>query len=324
MDRLEVITNPIKPEFEHLRELLSENLTHPAPMLSIILQSVVRHRGKQMRPILMLLSSKLFNGVSDSTYKCAVAIELFHTATLIHDDVVDNSDQRRGQSSVNYLYNNNVAVLVGDYLLGKVLQNISETNSTEIMYILSQTSQELAAGELLQLDNTLLNDFSEKYYMDVIHNKTASLFSSSARVGALTGGASAEDVEKLARFGELLGLSFQIRDDIFDYYPSSEVGKPTGNDMREGKLTLPILYALNKTKDQHYLSIAKSIRVGMSSDDDIAELTSFAIKEGGIDYAYSTIEKMISEAKNILTNYKDSEIRRSLEAYADYVLERKH
>ena len=230
MDQLSLIKQPIDQEFNEFTALFKESLTHGDHLLSEMLTHIRQRGGKRMRPILTLLIAKK-----------AIGLELLHTASLVHDDVVDESEERRGQASVNATYSNNAAVLVGDFILSTALLYVSHTNNQRIISNLAQLGRTLASGELLQLWNISNTEISEDIYYDVIKQKTAVLFESCAAIGALSAGASDEEVEKAKLFGQNLGIMFQIRDDIFDYYDSKEIGKPTGNDMAEGKLTLPVM-----------------------------------------------------------------------------------
>ena len=244
MDKLQQIKLPIDKEFEEFRRLFDSSLQSSNSLLSEVLSYIKQRNGKMMRPILALLIAKLFGEINDSTLHAALSLELLHTASLVHDDVVDESTERRGQLSVNAVFNNKVAVLTGDYLLATALVEVGMTRNYGIIDIVSKLGQDLAEGELLQLSNVSNPEYSEDIYFDVIRKKTAVLFAACMKAGALSVGAGDEKAEYARLFGEYIGLCFQIKDDIFDYYESKEIGKPTGNDMLEGKLTLPALYAL--------------------------------------------------------------------------------
>jgi octaprenyl-diphosphate synthase len=242
---------------------------------------------------------------------------------LIHDDVVDESDKRRGQSSVNALYDNKVAVLVGDYLLATSLMNAALTGDIRIVDLVSRLGQELSEGEIIQLSNTNASDFSEDVYFDVIKKKTAALFATAAEAGAKSVKANDEMSKKAELFGELLGIAFQIKDDIFDYYVSDEVGKPTGNDMREGKLTLPALYVLNTLKDEDMIQLALRIRALEASPDEITLFIDYVKSNGGIEYATDVMKDYRNKALSQLPDTTSPELREALTAYIDYVIERK-
>ena len=242
-----------------------------------------------MRPILVLLVARLYGAIRPATLHAAVALELLHTASLVHDDVVDESTERRGQLSVNAIYNNKVAVLVGDFLLATSLVHAGKTMSHEILEVVSCLGQDLAEGELLQLSNVSNPQFSEEIYFDVIRKKTAALFAACTKSAALSVHADDEKAEIARLFGEYIGICFQIKDDIFDYFENKALGKPTGNDMLEGKLTLPAIYALNSTADAWAQEVAVRIKEGTATSGEIARLIEFSKENGGIEYA---VEKM--------------------------------
>ena len=325
MDALSLIKRPIEGEFSEFTELFSQSLTHGDHLLSDVLSHIRQRGGKRMRPILTLLIAKNFGGVTMATQHSAIGLELLHTASLVHDDVVDESEERRGQASVNATYNNKVAVLTGDFILSTALLNVSYTNNQRIIENLAQLGRTLASGELLQLWNISNQEISEEIYYDVIKQKTAVLFESCAAIGALSVGASDEEVAQAARFGRNLGIMFQIRDDIFDYYDSKEIGKPTGNDMAEGKLTLPVIYALNQNPQyESMMNLARKVKADTINTDEIAVLVEFTKQNGGIDYAEKRMEDFHREALKFLDeSVKDDAIRTSLSAYLDYVIQRK-
>ena len=325
MDPLSLIKQPIEQEFSEFTELFSQTLTHGDHLLAEVLSHIRQRGGKRMRPILTLLIAKNYGGVTMATQHAAIGLELLHTASLVHDDVVDESEERRGQASVNATYNNKVAVLTGDFILSTALLNVSYTNNQRIIENLAQLGRTLASGELLQLWNISNKDISEDIYYDVIKQKTAVLFESCAAIGALSAGATDDDVAKAARFGQNLGIMFQIRDDIFDYYDSKEIGKPTGNDMAEGKLTLPVIYALNQNPQyESMMNLARKVKAGTINTDEIAVLVEFTKQHGGIDYAEKRMEDFHREAlKYLEESVKDDAIRVSLSAYLDYVIQRK-
>jgi octaprenyl-diphosphate synthase len=278
-----------------------------------------------MRPILMLLMAKNYGKITNVTQYSAVGLELLHTASLVHDDVVDESGERRGQASVNATYNNKVAVLVGDFILSTALLNVSFTNNQQIIEYLAELGRTLAAGEVLQLSNIDNQEISEDVYYEIIKNKTAALFEACAAIGALSANASEEDVLKAKEFGRNLGIMFQIRDDIFDYFDSKEIGKPTGNDMAEGKLTLPVIYALNNTNFDAMVTLAQKVKARTINTDEIAVLVEFTKQEGGIDYS----EKKMAEISKLCMDYleesvKDKAVKEALTAYVDYVVRRNY
>jgi len=324
MDQLSLIKQPIECEFNEFSELFKQSLTHGDRLLSDALSHIRQRGGKRMRPILTLLIAKNYGGVTEVTQNSAIALELLHTASLVHDDVVDESEERRGQASVNATYNNKAAVLVGDFILSTALLHVSHTNDQRIITNLSQLGRTLATGELLQLWNISNKDISEDIYYEVIQQKTAVLFESCAAIGALSAGASDEEVEKATLFGRNLGIMFQIRDDIFDYFDSKEIGKPTGNDMAEGKLTLPVIYALNNNpQSEDMLNLAKKVKEGTINPDEIAVLVEFTKRSGGIEYAEKRMEDFHQEALKYLSmSVSNDAIRTALTAYLDYVIQR--
>ena len=249
---------------------------------------------------------------------------MLHTASLVHDDVVDESGERRGQASVNATYNNKVAVLVGDYILSTALLNVSYSHSEDIVRYLAELGRILSNGEILQLNSISNDEISEEIYYQVIKQKTAALFEACAGIGAMSTHASAVEIEEAKRFGQNLGIIFQIRDDIFDYYDSKEIGKPTGNDMTEGKLTLPVIYALKSTGDEEMLKLAHKVKARTVSREEIAQLVAFTKENGGIEYADKRMWDFHAEAMTFLDTYvEDKSIYNALKAYLDFVIERK-
>lgn len=323
MDRLEQIKHPISHELEVFKQKFDVALQSSNPLLGEVINFIKQRKGKMMRPMLTLLMAKLCGEISESTYYAAISLETLHTASLIHDDVVDESDKRRGQSSVNALYNNKVAVLVGDYLLATSLMNAALTGDIRIVDLVSRLGQNLSEGEIIQLSNTNASDFSEEIYFDVIKKKTAELFASAAEAGAKTAKSSDEMAQLAILFGELIGIAFQIKDDIFDYYSSDELGKPTGNDMREGKLTLPALFVLNTFKDEAMISLALKIRSLEAEDDEIARFIEYVKQNGGIEYATQVMVNYRDKALEMLPKTTSQELKDALTAYIDYVIERK-
>jgi octaprenyl-diphosphate synthase len=323
MERLEQIKSPISAEFEVFKQKFDASLQSSNPLLGEVINFIKQRKGKMMRPILTLLMAKLYGEIEDSTYYAAISLELLHTASLVHDDVVDESDKRRGQSSVNAIYDNKVSVLVGDYLLATSLTNAAMTTDVQLVELVSRLGQALSEGEIIQLSNTNASDFSEDVYFDVIKKKTAALFSTAAEAGARSVKSSDEMAKNAALFGELLGIAFQIKDDIFDYYKSDVLGKPTGNDMREGKLTLPALYVLNTLKDEAMISLALKIRSLEATSEEIAHFIDYVKANGGIDYATEVMVNYRNQALQILPQTTSPQLRDALTAYIDYVIERK-
>ena len=323
MDYLSTIKAPIAPEMNLFAERFEHALSRTDGLLSQALGYIVRRSGKRMRPILLLLVAKNYGVPTDASYHAAVGMEMLHTASLVHDDVVDDSGERRGQASVNAIYDNKISVLVGDYLLSTSLLSVALTGEIEIVKKVAQLGQTLVSGEILQLSNTQSNAFSEEVYYDIIHRKTATLFEACCSLGALSVGATPQQVEQAQAFGSDIGMIFQIRDDIFDYYPAADIGKPTGNDMAEGKLTLPLLYALNNNDDDSIRQLARKAKSGAATADEIAALVSYAKEHGGIDYAEQRMDHYRRHAQQYIdTCVTDTDIRHALQAYLDYVIRR--
>lgn len=321
MDKISHIRKPIEAELEQFGALFDETMGQADGLLGRICQGIAERKGKLMRPILLLLVAKEWGEVTMAAYRSALTLELLHNASLVHDDIVDESDMRRGKPSVRSIYGNKTAVLAGDYLLSSALESAALSGDIEIVNNVSLLGKQLSEGELLQLFNTQNTDFSEEKYFHIIRLKTASLFSAATRIGAISSGAPAEAVCRMDRLGDLIGLCFQIRDDIFDYY-NDNVGKPSGNDMLEGKLTLPVLYVLNNTDDPDILTIATKVRSGIATADEIAELVSFTKEQGGITYANDRMGILSSEAKTLIADFRNAKVKRALTQYIDFVSER--
>ena len=323
MDYLSIIKQPISSELCDFIDLFNKSLSHTDGLLSQALEHIRNRAGKRMRPILILLMAKNFGEITDVTQHAAVGLELLHTASLVHDDVVDESGERRGQKSVNAMFDNKVAVLVGDYILSTALLHVSYTHSEIIVRYLAELGRTLSNGEILQLSNIQNQEISEEVYYQVIKQKTAALFEACAAIGALSAGAAEEEIQEAKKFGQNLGVIFQIRDDIFDYYDQANVGKPTGNDMAEGKLTLPVIYALRSTGNQDMLALARKVKAGSVTKEEIAELVKFTKENGGIEYADQRMWDLHAESVYFLEHeVHDEDVRKSLRAYLDYVIER--
>ena len=323
MNKLEQIKQPILAEFEVFNRKFDASLQSSNPLLSEVISFIKQRKGKMMRPVLALLMAKMCGEINDSTYYVAISLELLHTASLVHDDVVDESDKRRGQSSVNAVYDNKVSVLVGDYLLATCLANAAMTSNVHLVELVGKLGQELSEGEIIQLSNTNASDFREDVYFDVIRKKTAALFSASAAAGAISVKCNDEMAQNAAMFGEMIGIAFQIKDDIFDYYTSDELGKPTGNDMREGKLTLPALYVLNTLKDEAMVELALKIRALEATNDEISLFVEYVKQNGGIEYATQVMKDYRNKALDILPETTSQELKDALASYIDYAIERK-
>lgn len=303
--------------------LFDHSLSHTDGMLSQALAHIRQKTGKRMRPMLILLMARNYGAVTDSTLNAAVGLELLHTASLVHDDVVDESGERRGQASLNATYNNKVAVLVGDYLLSTALLHVAYTGNKQIVQYLAELGRTLASGEILQLSNIRSQGISEDVYYQVIRQKTAALFEACCAIGALSAGAAEADIVAAKEFGCNLGMIFQIRDDIFDYFESADIGKPTGNDMAEGKLTLPVIYALNTVGDEAMFALARKVKEGTVTADEIAVLVDFTKKNGGIEYAQRRMDELRMQCDAFIRgSVGDRVIGDALTAYVDFVIRR--
>ena len=323
MDYLSQIKQPIEAELNDFIGLFNQSLSHSDGLLETALSHIRNRGGKRMRPILMLLMAKNYGGITEATQHAAVGLELLHTASLVHDDVVDESTERRGQESVNASYNNKVAVLVGDYILSTALLYVSLTHNEIIVQRLARLGQTLSNGEILQLTNTSQDGLSEDVYYQVIERKTAALFEACAAIGAISAGHNPDDVAAAVKFGQNIGIIFQIRDDIFDYYDSKEIGKPTGNDMAEGKLTLPVIYAINSTQNEEMIVLARKVKARSITPDEIARLVEFTKLNGGIEYAERRMMDFHQEAQACIEKeVKSPEIAKALQAYLDFVIQR--
>ena len=321
MSGIDKLVKPVENEMNQCKNLFDSFMSHSSNLLlNDVLQRISSRKGKMMRPLLTILVAKLLGEINDRTYSAALAFEFLHTASLVHDDIVDESCERRGNPSVNQLFGDKVAVLVGDYLLSHVLLNAAKTESTRLIEIVARVSERLADGELLQLRNIYNQTISEDVYFNIIQGKTAELFAAAAEGGALTVNANEEDLERLRLFGETLGICFQIKDDIFDYIAGDEIGKPTGNDMAEGKLTLPVIYALKNSNYESMHTLARKVKAGRINADEIAVLVEFAKTYGGIDYAVKKMEDFSKQAQNYIEfHVKQPEIRESLMRYLEFV-----
>lgn len=322
MDKLTAIRRPVEQELTAYKELFDAALAHEDDFLGQALDYVRRRQGKMMRPLLVVLMAKELGKVSVNSLRSAVTLELLHTASLVHDDVVDESGERRGQRSVNAVYDNKVAVLVGDYLLSTSLLQAAQTSNIHVVEIISRLGGTLSEGEVYQLANIRKEHISEEAYFHIIYHKTAALFAACAELGAISAGGNADYVARAKRFGELVGLCFQIRDDIFDYYEDSKIGKPTGNDMLEGKLTLPVIYAIQHADNEYVTQLAARVKSGEASAAEIAELVDYTKSHGGIEYAERRMRELHNEALQLLDMWQNAEVRESLRGYIDFVVDR--
>ena len=323
MDIIETIRKPILKEMQLFRETFVTSLKTDNPLLSNVNEYILQKSGKQLRPMLSILVAKMCGEVNQASINGALSLELLHTASLVHDDVVDDTLERRGNPSVNAHWNNKIAILSGDYMLSKSLNCASETNNLHILSAISKIGMELSDGELLQLAVAEEVKISESAYFNVIRKKTAFLFAACADVGGLSVNASDEQLTHLKNFGEYLGMCFQIKDDIFDYTEDAQIGKPTGNDIREGKVTLPLIHALEKANSEEKERILKLIRNKEFSTENILLITQFAHTHGGVAYATQQMELFKLKAIAELASFENCEAKTSLELCAEFASMRK-
>jgi len=317
------IKKPIAEELNHFEQKFAENVRSRNPLLDRVMKFIIKRKGKQMRPMFVFLSAKICNHISDSTYRAASLIELLHTATLVHDDVVDDANMRRGFFSINALWKNKVAVLVGDYLLSKGLLLSLDNNDFEILKIVSTAVKEMSEGELLQIEKTRKLDIQEDIYFEIIRSKTASLLASACAAGAWSATGDAAITQQFKTFGEKLGISFQIKDDLFDY-GHDNIGKPTGIDIKEKKMTLPLIYTLQKVDavtKRHIIYIVKNQNKDRKKVQEVIEIVK---QTGGLAYAQEKMMNYQQEALQILQQFPSSEARDAMEALVKYVTQRRY
>ena len=323
MKPVEIIKEPINNEMRLFEEKFRESMSSPVPLLERITHYIVRRKGKQMRPMFVFLSAKALSGtVSERSYRAASLIELLHTATLVHDDVVDDSNMRRGFFSINALWKNKIAVLVGDYLLSKGLLLSVDNEDFDLLKIVSTAVREMSEGELLQIEKARKLDITEDVYFDIIRQKTATLIAACTAAGARSVGADNEMVQRFHRFGELIGIAFQIKDDLFDY-TNAKIGKPTGIDIKEQKMTLPLIYTLNNCDKKSKKWLINSVKKHNTDKARVKEVIEFVKKSGGIEYTTKRMIEYQKEALKLLEGIPDSPSRTSLITLVNYVIERK-
>ena len=304
MTRFQNIQSTLAPDLRKLNELILSALSSPNELMNRVIATFLERKGKQIRPMLVLLAGKILGNVNERTMHGAAAVELLHNASLIHDDVVDDTVTRRGAATINGLWDNHLAVVVGDFFLSSALLQSVHTGNIRIVESISNLGRLLSIGELDEIYNARYADPSENSYFEIIYRKTASLFISCVEIGAIAAGIDSDDprYEALREYARLLGLCFQIRDDIFDYFPDAKIGKPTGNDLREGKITLPLLHALTLTGHPDHPQMAALARKELLEPAEIDMLINFAVENGGIEYARQTMQRMASEATETLCN----------------------
>lgn len=320
---MQILRHRLGAELDAMNAYIHAGLCTDDPLLSRVVNQYLLTKGKQIRPLLVLLSAKLFGGVCENTLHAAASLEMLHNASLIHDDVVDRSDFRRGTPTLNRDFDNRIAVLTGDFFVSNALAEVIKTGDIKAITAIADLGKELSVGEIDQISNARDCTFEESRYMDVISKKTASLFMKCIKLGAESADADTDMVRRSVEYGRLLGLCFQIKDDIFDYYEDKAVGKPTGNDLRENKVSLPLLYALRVAPAEESSEMKALIRRGHLKDEEIALLIEFAKRHGGIDYAYSTMERMREESRRILNNLPDNEWRAAFSDLFDFTISRR-
>jgi len=322
MSFIEIIKSPIKLEMQLFEKTFGEALSTDNPLLLSVNDYVLQKSGKQLRPMLVLLTAKLCGAVNTTTIYGALSLELMHTASLIHDDVVDDTLERRGKPSVNARWTNKIAILSGDYILSKALTCATRTDNLPILKSIANVGMQLSDGELLQLVNAQFSETAEANYFTIIRKKTALLFSTCTEVGGLSVNADEESLVHLRNFGEYLGICFQIKDDVFDYSENLKIGKPTGNDIRDGKVTLPLIYALLNTQGVEREKVLSIIEKKNFALENIQFITRFALENGGVEYALERMESFKNKAIEELNGFAESDVKNSLIKCAEYTASR--
>ena len=320
---IEHIQEQLRPQLDAMNKIITSTLTSNSELTNSIVTSYLKSKGKLLRPIVTLLSAKFFGGVNEKALQGAAALEMLHNASLIHDDVIDEATERRGLPTINDVWSNHVAVLVGDFFVTGALRCGVATGDGRILSALADMGRDLSLGEIDQVDIARNHNIDEDTYMDIIRAKTASLFECCAAVGGYANSAPQTAIDELRRFARLLGICFQIKDDTFDYYNDPIIGKPTGNDLREGKVTLPLIYALNRTDLPEHDEMLALVNKETPTSDDIDRLIEFAKRAGGIDYAYEVMQRLRDEANDVLSPYSPDETVDQFRDIFDYVIERR-
>jgi octaprenyl-diphosphate synthase len=323
MNTIREIKKPIQQEMLLFEKKFKSSLNSNVPLLDKILHYIVKRKGKQMRPMFVFLSGKLFGDVNESSFRAASLIELLHTATLVHDDVIDDANMRRGFFSINALWKNKIAVLVGDYLLSQGLLMSLENQEYDLLQIVSKAVKEMSEGELLQIEKARKLDIEEDVYFEIIRQKTATLIAACCACGAVAANQDKETVERMRKFGELIGIAFQMKDDLFDYYNEDLIGKPTGIDIKEQKMTLPLIYTLKNSDKKQKKFIIQTVKNHNTNSERVAEVLDIVKRSGGIDYTIDKMKSYQKEALQLLKTFDDNESRKSLELLVNFVIERK-
>ena len=320
---MKLVNQVIGAELALFEKKFAEHVKGSNPLLDRIMKFIIKRKGKQMRPMFVLLCADIAGGIQDDTYRAASLIELLHTATLVHDDVVDNSMLRRNFFSINALWKNKIAVLVGDYLLSKGLLLSLENNDYQILKITSRAVKEMSEGELLQMEKARKLDIEEKTYFDIIRGKTSSLLSAACSAGAFSASKNEETTEFFRQFGEYVGIAFQIKDDLFDY-GQDNIGKPTGIDIKEKKMTLPLIYTLQKADNATKRKIIYIVKNQNTNKDKVAEVINYVHQSGGIEYSVRKMKEYQTNALSMLEQYPHSPAREALIELVNYVIDRKY
>lgn len=320
---VEEIKQPINEEMKLFEQKFYESMQSKVPLLDKVTRFIVTTKGKQMRPMFVFLCAKLIGEVNEKTYRGASMIELIHTATLVHDDVVDESFKRRNFFSINALWKNKIAVLVGDYLLSKSVLLSTDHKDYDLLAVISRTIREMSEGELLQLEKARKLDITEDVYYEIIRQKTATLIAACCEIGVLSNNADEALAKKMMNFGTYTGMAFQIKDDLFDYLSSNVIGKPVGIDIKEQKMTLPLIYTLKNAGEKERKYYFNTIKRYNNDPKRVKELIDFVKSSGGMDYAIKVMKDFQQKAKDLLNEFPDSEAKKSLYSMLDYVIERK-
>ncbi|KQT22592.1 polyprenyl synthetase [Chryseobacterium sp. Leaf405] len=320
---VEEIKRPINEEMKLFEQKFYESMQSKVPLLDKVTRFIVTTKGKQMRPMFVFLCAKLIGDVNEKTYRGASMIELIHTATLVHDDVVDESFKRRNFFSINALWKNKIAVLVGDFLLSKAVLLSTDHKDYDLLAVISRTIREMSEGELLQLEKARKLDITEDVYYEIIRQKTATLIAACCEIGALSNDADEDLAKKMMQFGTYTGMAFQIKDDLFDYLSSNVIGKPVGIDIKEQKMTLPLIHTLKIANEKDKKYYFNTIKRYNNDQKRVKELINFVKTSGGLEYAIKIMKDFQQKAKDILNEFPDSEAKKSLLIMLDYVIERK-
>ncbi len=320
---LKELQKPFQKELIEYNRTFRNILSSNVQLIDTIIKYVVKNKGKGFRPLLVIMSAKLVGRPAEETYTAASIVELLHSASLVHDDVVDEAYIRRGLPSINAMWKNKIAVLMGDYMLSKCLIGAAGTNKIRVMQILAEASRRLSSGELLQIEKSRKLNITETEYFEIISDKTAALIGAASELGALSTSKNIEDHERLKNFGEYLGTAFQIKDDLLDYYGNRRIlGKPAGNDFKDKKITLPLIYAFKQSEAKEISAIKRRLKKGVTANQ-VKEIIAFVEKKGGIEYANSKKEEYAQKAKECLEPYPDSKVKAAMYKFVDFTIQRK-